>query len=408
MSDTITEVNKDTFWALIGQAKEHPGDPSEWLMEQLVDMGSEQAKRFDDIASAYVGLAYQYGLWTAASVMERGGCSDDGFIDFRVWLVGQGKAVYMAALADPDSLAGAADYQDQRFSFLPYVGDCAYEELTGRGAYQDFDPAGYQALEAELEKDIVYGDGVNYPYDLADIPAYVPRLCTKYLTPEQIQDLARSRGCTWNLTSPEVRTARQGPKSSRVAEKIQGGTTGMSDDTYTLKLYTGLRVDVSEAGRDSPMEMPDPDMPTGMASPRFRAYHSAVLAAITADPPENNVTSLFKTEFMTQEVLCATAEKVDSMIQTVEDVDGKFFGVTACRIRGELDAFDMTVLKGCCQILHDGSKEVKRYLCPASESHGELSVRIWRDRSRFMLTEQEMERAPWRKPKERSKEGETR
>ena len=29
MSDRITEVNKDTFWALIDQAKEHPGGPSE-------------------------------------------------------------------------------------------------------------------------------------------------------------------------------------------------------------------------------------------------------------------------------------------------------------------------------------------------------------------------------------------
>lgn len=218
MSDTITEVNKDTFWTLIGQAKEHPGDSSEWLMEQLVDMGPEQAKRFDTMARVYMDLAYQYGLWTAASVMERYGCSDDGFIDFRAWLVGQGKAVYMAALADPDSLAGAADYQDQRFGFLPYVGDCAYEELTGRGAYQDFDPAGYQALKAELERDIVYGDGIDYPYDLADIPAYVPRLCAKYLTPEQIQDLARSRYCTWNLTSPRVLAARQNAKKS---EKIK-------------------------------------------------------------------------------------------------------------------------------------------------------------------------------------------
>ena len=114
----ITEVNKDTFWTLIAQAKEHTSGPSEWLMEQLVDMGPEQAKKFDDIANAYIGLAYQYGLWTAASVMERHSCSDDSFIDFRAWLVGQGRDVYMAALKDPDSLADAPDYQDQRFDCL--------------------------------------------------------------------------------------------------------------------------------------------------------------------------------------------------------------------------------------------------------------------------------------------------
>ena len=107
---TITEINKDTFWELIAQAKEHPGGPSEWLMEQLMDLGPEQAKKFDDIACAYTSLAYQYGLWTAASVMERGGCTDDGFIDFRGWLIAQGREVYMAALKDPDSLADAPDY----------------------------------------------------------------------------------------------------------------------------------------------------------------------------------------------------------------------------------------------------------------------------------------------------------
>ena len=176
----------------------------------------------------------------------------------------------------------------------------------------------------------------------------------------------------------------------------------MSDSSYTLKLYTGLRVDVSEAG-GSPMELPDPDMPTGMADPRFRAYHSAVLAAITADLPQNDVTRLFKTDLMTLEALSTTIEKVESMVQTVEDVDGKFFGVTVCRLKSELTVTDMVLLKGYCQILHDEFKEVKRYRCPASESHGELSVRIWRDRSRFMLTEQEMERAPWRKPRQKSR-----
>ena len=155
----VIEVTKDTFWTLIDQAKEHPGGPGEWLMERLMDLGPEQAKRFDTMARVYMDLAYQYGLWTAASVMERYGCSDDGFMDLRAWLVAQGKEVYLAALADPDSLAGAADYQDQRFGFLPYIGDCAYEELTGRGVHQDFDPAEYQALKVELEKDIVYGEG---------------------------------------------------------------------------------------------------------------------------------------------------------------------------------------------------------------------------------------------------------
>ena len=222
MNGSITEIDKDTFWMLIAQAKEHPGGPSEWLMERLVDLGPEQAKKFDDIACAYASLAYQYGLWTAASVMERGGCTDDGFIDFRGWLIAQGREVYMAALRDPDSLADAPDYLDQRFACLPHMGDRAYEELTGREIYEEFDPARYDALKTELKKDIVYGDGIGYPYGWWDVPAYVPRLCAKYLTPGELARLAEGRVDTWNLTSLEVRAARANAPKSRKIKKERG------------------------------------------------------------------------------------------------------------------------------------------------------------------------------------------
>ena len=212
---TICEISKDTFWMLIAQAKEHPSGPGEWLMEQLMDLGPEQAKRFDDFAHAYSSLADQYGLWTAASVMERGGCTDDGFMDFRTWLVAQGKGVYMAALKDPDSLVDAPDYQDQRFDCLPHMGERAYEELTGRSTYENFDPAGFQALKSELEQEVVYGDGIGYPYDAADVPAYLPHLCRKYM-PEGVNIGA------WNVTSPEIQAARATAQKSKKVKKERG------------------------------------------------------------------------------------------------------------------------------------------------------------------------------------------
>ncbi len=219
----IKEINKDTFWTLIAQAKEHRGGPNEWLMEQLVGMGPEQARNFDDIASAYMALADQYGLWSAASVMDRNGCSDDGFIDFRAWLIGQGREVYMAALKDPDSLADAPDYTDCRYDSLPCIGGHAYEELTGQDVYQDFDPEQYRTLKEELKKDIVYGDGIGYPYDQKDIPKYVPRLCAKYMTAEEVRACLDSQGSTWNPTVPEIQTARRiAQKSKRVTgQKVQ-------------------------------------------------------------------------------------------------------------------------------------------------------------------------------------------
>ena len=214
----ITEVNKDTFWSLIDQAKEHQGGPNEWLMEQLVGMGTEQAKTFDTIARVYMDLAYQYGLWTAASVIERGGCTDDGFMDFRQWLVGQGRGVYMAALKDPDSLADAPDYREFQYDSLPVMGDYAYEELTGRNAFEDFDPGQYDTLKTELEKGIVYGEGIGYPYDADDVPDYLPRLCQKYGVLDADQSSYTVLVGTWNPISPEIQAAR---KSAQKSKKVQ-------------------------------------------------------------------------------------------------------------------------------------------------------------------------------------------
>ena len=43
-------------------------------------------------------------LW-AAAYMICGGCSDDGFRDFRAWLIAQGREVFKGAVPNPDSLA---------------------------------------------------------------------------------------------------------------------------------------------------------------------------------------------------------------------------------------------------------------------------------------------------------------
>ena len=84
-------MSKDAFWALIQEAKTACGQDlnamEDYLREQLVSMGPAAAKNFHDILQTYEDLADQYGLWDAVSVIKEYGCSDDGFIDFRAWLI---------------------------------------------------------------------------------------------------------------------------------------------------------------------------------------------------------------------------------------------------------------------------------------------------------------------------------
>lgn len=217
---SITEINKDTFWALIAQAKEHCGQDqdtyAQWLVDRLTALGPEQALRYDAIVHGYQELAHKYGLWNAASILCDG-CSDDGFMDFQGWLIAQGKEVYMAALKDPDSLADIPAYGGCCFETLSYVGSYAYEKLTGHGSYTVFDHDAYQAVVEELRKDIVYGEGINYPYTWSETAAYLPKLCAKHMTPEELAWCIKYSNDTWNMSSPAVKKARAtAPKSKKI------------------------------------------------------------------------------------------------------------------------------------------------------------------------------------------------
>ena len=197
----ITEINKESFWDLIHEARDACGQDMSAMVEhlkgRLVSMGAEQAQSFHDITQAYEDLAYKYGLWDAAEIIKEYGCSDDGFIDFRAWLIAQGREVYFAALADPDSLADVVPYGDCCFEQLSYVGDYAYEQLTGKSAYDQTDWSAYEALLMKLEQDIVYKDGIEFPREGADLKKYLPRLCAKH--PEW------DGQTRWNLQLKEIR-----------------------------------------------------------------------------------------------------------------------------------------------------------------------------------------------------------
>lgn len=201
----ITKKDKDAFWDLIAQAKAQYGqdmDAAEiWLTDELVKRGPRAAQSFHDIMHAYTDLANRYGLWDAASIIKEYGCGDDGFLDFRSWLVAQGKEVYLAALKDPDSLAEVEPYGDCCFERLAYAGDYAYERLTGRSAYDDTDRTVFNELKHELGKEITYKDGIQYPREPWDLPAFLPKLCARYGGPDRF----RVQASTWNHDLHEIR-----------------------------------------------------------------------------------------------------------------------------------------------------------------------------------------------------------
>jgi hypothetical protein len=136
---TLTEQG---FWELIEQAKkdaqDDPDDQIELLIDRLAGMSTADMIAFGDYVDKFHDNAYRHTLWDAAFVICSG-CGDDGFMDFRDWLISRGEAIYHEALRDPETLlnvvplvqVGIHWHGDALVGGMSYVHWYAYERKLG-------------------------------------------------------------------------------------------------------------------------------------------------------------------------------------------------------------------------------------------------------------------------------------
>src|SRR5579859_1441472 len=101
-------LDEDRFWQLIEEAKAKSGGDGErqvqLLVDKLAEMSIANIFAFGEMMDHFKDLAYFRELWTAANDVC-GGLGNDGFMDFRAWLIAQGKQVFFDVLRDPEILA---------------------------------------------------------------------------------------------------------------------------------------------------------------------------------------------------------------------------------------------------------------------------------------------------------------
>lgn len=132
-------MNEDKFWELIARSREETDDTRdarfEFVKNNLVSLSESEVVDFARIFDVLACRAYRWDVWGAGYVIG-GGCSDDGFMDFRSWLISMGRKVYENALLAPDSLAqidlGASNREEVFFGDFSYVANCAYKCKTGK------------------------------------------------------------------------------------------------------------------------------------------------------------------------------------------------------------------------------------------------------------------------------------
>lgn len=214
-------MDKELFWDVIREVncRVNGDDRDAVLMatqKKLMEFSAADIAVWHQIKGVYMGLACRNGLRAAcAAIGSR--CSDDGFIDFRSWLVSRGREVYMRALGDPDSLADVDIPEDGAdFEAYGYVAVGAYaqkKEVEAEGLaailkdyrsrigregkadvegylctlerrndiYKEIDARPLKEEEKEkIRAEVSPGPDIGDGWSLETLPGIVPRLCRKY------------------------------------------------------------------------------------------------------------------------------------------------------------------------------------------------------------------------------------
>ncbi|TGE27375.1 DUF4240 domain-containing protein [Hymenobacter metallicola] len=173
-------MTNSEFWQLINASKNTTHDQTaqaDFLSEQLATWEPNQIIEFECRLREHLLEADDYKIMAALKILD-GYVSDDSYLYFRAWLVGQGEAVFRNALRDADSLAQIAQEPYQEFENLLYVATEAFGRRTGRPAEDDTFPravAAARGLDYDLGSETKGED-----WREEQLPKLLPRLWKKF------------------------------------------------------------------------------------------------------------------------------------------------------------------------------------------------------------------------------------
>ena len=168
-------MDAERFWRIIADTcRSDALKVQEWderLQAALKELEPDEIIGWNFIFDRMADQAYTVDLWGAAYLIN-GGASDDGFYYFRCWLVGMGRDVYEAAVANPDSLADVVIPDIDAEAEIYAAAHQAWMAVTRRPA-----TASYPTYEQRTE---LRGHEWDFNDD-AEVRRRFPRLAAMYL-----------------------------------------------------------------------------------------------------------------------------------------------------------------------------------------------------------------------------------
>lgn len=123
-------MDLNEFWKIIDTVKDS-AEPEQDIKKELGLLSPDELVSYQKHFDVLFLQAYKWDLWGAAYIIN-GGCSDDGFTDFRYELISKGKEMYEKTIENADNLADFEFEDCIGNELFGYAALYVYNEITGK------------------------------------------------------------------------------------------------------------------------------------------------------------------------------------------------------------------------------------------------------------------------------------
>lgn len=156
-----TKIDDIVFWEFIEKARQDMDASEDELLtnltEHIEDLKAGEIKQFHKLLLDILDELYTWDVMALAYIAQ-GGCSDNSFLEFRCWVILQGKQVFDLCKSDIESAMHFVPKDGNNYcENLLYVADQAYEVRSGGktmtvSSRKDNDPKGVEWDEDKVEE----------------------------------------------------------------------------------------------------------------------------------------------------------------------------------------------------------------------------------------------------------------
>ncbi len=130
------KMDKQEFWKIIDysfiKSQQNTSLQEKLIIEKLATYSTDQIIDFEIILRQTINQANDFKIMAAEKIIE-GSVSDDPYLYFRCWLIGQGENTFNETIENPEFLADIVGKQTEtNFESLLYVATEAYKQKTGK------------------------------------------------------------------------------------------------------------------------------------------------------------------------------------------------------------------------------------------------------------------------------------